>query len=75
MKRKGNVKKDKKFRGFFIPSFLFYNTKGEKKTPDMSLDSQYIKMSLAWCESMKGRKDEEERRRGGALSLYKYPIE
>jgi len=35
----------------------------------------YEKMSLARCESMKGRKDEEERRRGGALSLYKYPNE
>jgi len=25
------------------------------------------KMSLAWCESTKGRKGEEGRRRGGAL--------
>ena len=28
-------------------------------------------VSLAWCESMRGRKGEEGRRRGGAL--YKYP--
>lgn len=32
-----------------------------RKTMDMK------NMSFAWCESMKGRKGEEGRRRGGAL--------